>query len=99
MASTGAEALETLTPREMSVDFDLADVKRRVGAYITLNDGFNERLLATGTPGQVRDEVRRCIDAAASGGRYPLRTCGQILDARPENLEAWVDAGRTYGRY
>lgn len=42
MVSTGADSLETLTPKESSGDFDLAEVKRRVGNQITLHGGFNE---------------------------------------------------------
>lgn len=98
MVSTGADALETLTPRSMSGDFDLGEVKRRVGDRITLNGGYNERILAAGSPDEVRAEVRRCLDAAAGGGRYVLRTCGQILDARPGNLQAFAKEVRDHGR-
>jgi uroporphyrinogen-III decarboxylase len=97
MVSTGAESLETLTPKTMSGDFDLADVKRRVGRQITLNGGFNERLLPEATPEQVRDEVRRCLDAAGDG-RYILRTCGQMMDAAPGAIEAFAAAGREFGK-
>ena len=99
MVSTGADALETLTPKSTSGDFDLGQVKRRVGDRITLNGGFNERILAAGTVEEVRTEVKRCLDVAAAGGRYILRTCGQILEAPPENLEAFASAAREYGRY
>lgn len=96
MVSTGAEALETLTPKESSGDFDLADVKRRVGGEITLNGGFNERILGEATPEQVREATWRCLDAAAADGRYVLRSCGQIFDAAPGNIEAFTQAGRDY---
>ena len=99
MASTGADSLETLTPRESSGDFDLAESKRRVGDRITLNGGFNERILAEATPQQVRDEVKRCIDAAADGGRYVLRSTGQIFDTAPGNIEVFTQAGREFGTY
>ena len=99
MVSTGAEALETLTPKERSGDFDLSDVKRRVGGQVTLNGGFNERVLASGQPDEVRDEAKRCLDAAGSGGRYILRTCGQIMNAAPGNIEIFAEAGRESGRY
>ena len=45
------------------------------------------------------DEVKRCIDAAAAGGRYILRPIGQVTDVAPGNFEAFVEAGRAYGRY
>ncbi len=99
MAATGADSLETLTPKQSSGDFDLAESKRRVGDQITLNGGFNEPILADATPDQVRDEVRRCIDSAAGGGRYVLRTTGQIFDAAPGSIETFTEAGREYGRY
>jgi uroporphyrinogen-III decarboxylase len=97
MVSTGADAIETLTPKTSSGDFDLADVKRRVGGQITLNGGFNERILAESSVQEIKDEVRRCLDAAAADGRYILRTCGQIFDAPPGTIEAFTDAGRQYG--
>ena len=99
MASTGAESLETLTPKVSSGDFDLAEAKRRVGDQITLNGGFNERILGEATPDEVRDEVKCCIDSAASGGRYILRSTGQIFDTAPGNIEVFAETGREYGRY
>ena len=99
MADTGAHSLETLTPKTSSGDFDLAESKRRVGDRITLNGGFNERVLPDGNPGQVRDEVKRCIDAAGAGGRYVLRSTGQIMDSAPGNIQVFAEAGRKYGRY
>ena len=99
MASTGAHSLETLTPKESSGDFDLTESKRRVGDRITLNGGFNERILADATAREVRDEVKRCLDAAADGGRYILRSTGQILDSAPGNIEVFTEAGKEYGRY
>lgn len=99
MVSTGAEALETLTPKSSSGDFDLKNVKGRVGSQMTLNGGFNERILADGSTADIRDEVKRCLDAAASDGRYILRTCGQVFDVAPGNWEAFTDAGREYGKF
>lgn len=98
-ADTGADALETLTPPSRSGDVDLADAKRRVGDRVTLFGGFNEDVLAQGQPSQVEAEVRRCLDAAAGGGRYILRTAGQIMAARPGNIEAMTAAVRRYGVY
>ncbi len=99
MVDTGAHSLETLTPKTSSGDFDLAESKRRVGDRITLNGGFNERILSNGKPEEVRDEVKRCIDAAGGGGRYVLRSTGQIMDSAPGNIQVFAEAGREYGRY
>lgn len=99
MVSTGADALETLTPKSSSGDFDLKDVKERVGNRMTLNGGFNERILAEGSPQEIREQVKRCIDDAASDGRYILRTCGQVFDVAPGNWEAFTDTAREYGKF
>lgn len=94
-ADTGADALETLTPSDRSGDVDLADAALRVGRRITLVGGFNEHVLREGTPEDVRTEVRRCLDATRDA-RYILRTTGQIMAARPGNIEAMTDAARCY---
>ena len=74
----------------------MAEVYRRVGKNITLNGGFNERIMIDGTPQQVRDEVKRCYAAVAGDGRYILRACGQVLEAAPGTLEAFTQAGRDF---
>ena len=96
MVECGAHALETLTPKESSGDFDLADVKHRVGDRVTLNGGFNERVLATATPAQAREAALRCLEAAAGGGRYILRTTGQVFEANPGTIEAFAGAAREF---
>ena len=93
-ADTGADALETLTPAGRSGDVDLADAARRVGQRITLFGGFNEHVLANGDLDDVRAEVRRCL-AATRGARYILRATGQIMAARPGNIEAMAEAVRS----
>jgi uroporphyrinogen decarboxylase len=92
-ADTGADALETLTPAGRSGDVELADAARRVGQRITLFGGFNEHVLTHGDLDDVRAEARRCL-AAAAGARYILRTTGQIMAARPGNIEAMVETAR-----
>lgn len=92
MVECGAHSLETLTPKQSSGDFDLAEVKRRVGDRVTLNGGFNERILATATPTEAREAALRCLDIAAEGGRYILRTTGQIFEANPGTIQAVAEA-------
>ena len=98
-ADTGTDALETLTPGERSGDVDLADAKARVGHRLTLFGGCNEHILRDGTPAEVEAEVRRCLAVAKADGRYILRTTGQIMAAKPGNIEAMTAAVRKYGVY
>ncbi|MCO6450241.1 MAG: hypothetical protein J5I90_05575 [Caldilineales bacterium] len=99
MIDTGPDALETITPITTSGDFDLADVKRRVGDRVCLFGGFYEMVLKQDDPQVVRDEVMRCIDAAAEGGGYVLRSTGQIFHANPGMIETMCETVREYGRY
>lgn len=109
MISAGSDALETLTPPENSGDFVLKDVKERVGNRITLNGGFNERIFSRGSPEQVRAQTKKCLDDAMAGGRYILRTCGQIFDTDNkcaaqtdrtlENIKVWTETARQLGQY
>jgi uroporphyrinogen-III decarboxylase len=96
---TGPDALETITSKATSGDFDLADVKKRVGQRVCLFGGFNEHILKSDDPEDVRHEVRRCIEAAAAGGGYILRSTGQIFHANPGMIEVMCQTARDYGRY
>ena len=54
--------------------------------------------LVFGTPEEVREEVRRCIEAAAAGGGYIAASSNSIpRDCRPENYRAMIEEVREYG--
>ena len=99
MVSTGLDALETITSKKTSGDFDLADVKQRVGDQICIFGGFNEHILKSDNPQDVIDETKRCIDEGAEGGGYILRTSGQIFHAKPGMIELMCQTARDYGTY
>jgi hypothetical protein len=99
IADTGADAVETLTSGRSSGDVDLADAKRRIGDRVCLMGGFDEHLLYERDARSVREEVRRCLDAAMEGGGYVLRSTGQIFDAKPGLIEVMCETAREYGRY
>lgn len=92
MVESGADAIETLAPPEVSGDCDLAEAKKRVGNKIALWGGFNERVLAQHDRELVKKEVHHCLSAAAEGGGYILRGAGQIYEATPEAWEAFTEA-------
>ncbi|MEW6231885.1 MAG: uroporphyrinogen decarboxylase family protein [Chloroflexota bacterium] len=57
-------------------------------------------VLPNGTPDQVRDDVRRNIEALAPGGGYVFNTVHNIqADVPPQNIMAMWEAWRDYGRY
>jgi uroporphyrinogen-III decarboxylase len=56
-------------------------------------------LLATGSVDQVKDHTKMLIDTCGKNGGY-IMSAGALIDhARPENVEAWIDTTREYGRY
>ena len=99
IADTGPDAIETLTSDRSSGDVDLADAKKRVGDRVCLFGGFNEHILHEGEAADVVAEVKRCIDAAAGGGGYVLRSTGQIFDAKPGLIQVAAETVREYGKY
>ena len=54
-----------------------------------------QTVLPFGTPQEVRDNVRRNVDALAPGGGYVFNTIHNIqADVPPENIVAMVEALR-----
>lgn len=95
--------LEQLPAHKCVIAFtnmDMKIVKESVGKYQCITGGFNEHILQTGTPEQVKDEVKRILDICAPDGGY-IFAVDRTLDymARPENVEAMCDAVRIYGKY
>jgi hypothetical protein len=56
-------------------------------------------LLKAGTPQEVKDNVKRLIDACAADGGFILSTGAVVDDARAENMHAMIDSGKEYGVY
>ncbi|MHB0875244.1 MAG: uroporphyrinogen decarboxylase family protein [Anaerolineae bacterium] len=88
-----------LPPPQGDVD-DLAALKRQAAGRIALKGNVDPvETILRGTPDDVRQAVRRCIDAAAAGGGFVLGTADSTVLGTPlENIQAFVDAGRQYGR-
>jgi uroporphyrinogen decarboxylase len=80
---------------------DIAGVKRRYGSRLAFCGGIDtQRVLPTGSPEDVRQEVRRVVELLAPGGGYLLAAVHTIMDeVPPENILAMVDAVEEFGRY
>lgn len=73
---------------------DIAELKRRWGDRLTFCGGIDtHHILPTGTPEEVRREVRRVIEILGEGGGYMVGSVHTIMDdVPPENILAMVDA-------
>ncbi|MCP3990052.1 MAG: hypothetical protein GY724_13330 [Actinomycetia bacterium] len=80
---------------------DLAALRDRYGSKITFCGAIDtQRILPSGTPDQVRAEVRRVIDILGPGGGYLVSSVHTVMnDVSAENILAMVDAVEEHGRY
>jgi uroporphyrinogen decarboxylase len=75
---------------------DLLTLKRRYGKRLCFCGAIDtQRVLPYGTPGEVRQEVRRVIEILGPGGGYMVASVHSIMnDVPPENILAMADAVR-----
>jgi uroporphyrinogen decarboxylase len=94
IAACGVDALHPIEPKAM----DLGEVKSRYGQRFCLIGGVDVDLLARGTRQEVREAVRRCIDAAGKGGGYCVGSGNSIPEyVKLENYLAMLDASFEFG--
>ncbi len=59
-----------------------------------------QHILPNGTPEQVKDDVKRNIDALAPGGGFVFSTIHNIqAEVPPQNIVAMIEALTAYGKY
>lgn len=59
-----------------------------------------QHILPSGTPSQVKDDVKRNIDALAPGGGFVFAAIHNIqAEVPPQNIEAMIEALNEFGKY
>ncbi len=95
--------VDILNPVQVSAArMDSRQLKREFGNDLTFWGGGvdTQHVLPTGTPQQVRDEVKRRIDDFAPGGGFVFKPVHNIQgDVPAENILAMREALREYGVY
>jgi uroporphyrinogen decarboxylase len=95
IASMQPDAMETFTPPDMGGDVDLAEAKCRIGDKVCMIGGFDQFHFFTGcTPAETRAEVRRCFEAAGSGGSHILSPSDHFFDADLPLKKAFAQEAR-----
>jgi hypothetical protein len=103
IAETGADALEPLETLPISTaDVTLAEIKERIGGRMCLMGAVQSLTLETGTPEQMREEVRQAIRCGAPGGRFVLLPTSSpfMVPLEPHtlaNTEAMFKAAHEFG--
>lgn len=97
LVETGLDCIGPLDPLG---GFSPADVRSRVGNAVSLMGGVNALTFTDGTPGDIRQEARRCIEEAAADGGFVLGSgCVVPRSAAQENLVALRNAADEFGVY
>jgi uroporphyrinogen decarboxylase len=80
---------------------NLTEVKQMMGDKICIKGNLDPvRVLLNGTPETIHAAVRQAIHDAGANGAFILSPgCEVPRDTPPENLEALVEAAKTYGNY
>jgi uroporphyrinogen decarboxylase len=95
IAAMQPDAMETFTPADMGGDIRLAEAKQRIGDKVCMIGGFDQfHYFVDCPPEKTRAEVRRCFEAAGSGGGYILAPSDHFFDADPALIAAFVDEAR-----
>jgi uroporphyrinogen decarboxylase len=95
--------VDALNPVQVSAaGMDTRELKREFGRELAFWGGGvdTQRILPFGSPGDVRDEVRRRIDDLAAGGGFVFAAVHNIQgNVPPENVVAMWEALRDHGAY
>lgn len=96
LVESGADGLNPIEP---CAGMEIGEVKQRYGDRICLVGNIDcGHLLSRGTPEEVRQAVRRCIEVASPGGGFILTSSNSIHSSvKPENYLAMIEAAREFG--
>lgn len=90
-----------LNPIEPMAGMDIGLLKRRYGKELILVGNVDcSQVLPLGTVDEVREATKECIRQASPGGGHFIGSSSEITPSTPlENILAFYDACRNYGRY
>ena len=95
----GLDILQSLQPRAKGMD--LAELKREFGRDLCFHGGVDiQQTLPAGTRDEIREMVRRLMDAGKPGGGFIISTAHNIPPETPTaNVLALYDAYREFATY
>lgn len=89
---TGADGLETMTPKSMGGDCNLAVASQKWGDKLFFVGGFDQNAgFENGTPEDARRLVRECFEATKEHGGYIISPSDHFFHGSPANIQAFVD--------
>ncbi len=80
-------------------DIDIHKAKKILGDRVCIRGCVPMRLLALGTPQEVRDYCKELIDVLGEGGGFIMDATMASEDVKPENMRAMIEFTKEYGVY
>jgi len=96
LIDVGVDILNPIQPSAKGMESE--GLKRDYGDTLIFHGAVDQKP-QEGTEEEIREEVRRRIDALAKGGGFILAPGNVIVNAPMENIVAIFDETRKYGRY
>lgn len=82
---------------ELDSTTDIFKAKEILKGHMCLMGDVPASLLKLGSPQEVTDYVKKLIDVVGEGGGFILSTgCDCPIDAKPENVKAMIETGKSY---
>jgi hypothetical protein len=78
---------------------DMAKAREKLGGKVCIAGGFPISLILTGTPEQVKQATKKLIDDAAGDKGYMLSIGCAMDEAKDATMQAFMEAGKQYGKY
>ena len=78
---------------------DIFEAKKQLGDTVCIMGNMPNSLLATGSVEQVTEHTKKLVDTCGDGGGYIMSASAIIDEAKQENIEAWMETTREYGKY
>ncbi len=78
---------------------DMAEARKTLDGIACIAGGFPVSQILTGTADTVREETRKLLEVAAGDGGYILGIDTTLDEVKRENLHAFMQAGKEFGRY
>lgn len=78
---------------------DMAKAKDLLRDVACISGNIPNLLFKTGSPEDIKDYTKKLIDICGKGGGYIMDTSALLDEGKVENVRAWFDFTREYGKY